>query len=124
MLVERVEKFCSEQDWMRAYHEINNFEEELVEAGAVIAKFWLTITKQEQLKRFRERKNTPFKSFKITAEDWRNRKKWGLYERAVCDMIEHTSNEAAPWHVIAANDKFYARIEVLKKLCERVERVL
>jgi len=124
VLVERVEKFCSEEDWMRAYHEINNFEEELVEAGAVIAKFWLTITKQEQLERFRERKDTPFKSFKITAEDWRNRKKWGDYERAVCDMIESTSNETAPWHVIAANDKFYARIEVLKTLCESLERAL
>lgn len=124
VLVERVEKFASEQDWMRAYHEINNFEEELVEAGAVIAKFWLTITKQEQLKRFRERQNTPFKSFKITPEDWRNRKKWGFYERAVCDMIERTSNELAPWHVIPSNDKHYARIEVLKTLCERLERAL
>ena len=124
VLVERVEKFCSDQDWMRAYHEINDFEEQLIQGGAVIAKFWLTITKQEQLKRFRERRNTPFKSFKITPEDWRNRKKWGDYERAVCDMIERTSNENAPWFVIPGNDKFLARIEVLKTLCKRVEAVL
>jgi len=124
VLVERVEKFCSDQDWMRAYHEINDFEEQLMEGGAVIAKFWLTISKQEQLKRFRERRNTPFKSFKITAEDWRNRRKWNDYERAVCDMIERTSTESAPWFVIPGNDKFFARIEVLKTLCQRVEAVL
>jgi len=124
VLVERVEKFCSDEDWMRAYHEINDFEEQLMEGGAVIAKFWLTISKQEQLKRFRERRNTPFKSFKITAEDWRNRKKWNDYERAVCDMIERTSTESAPWFVIPGNDKFFARIEVLKTLCQRVQAVL
>jgi polyphosphate:AMP phosphotransferase len=120
VLVERVEKFCSEDDWMRAYHEINDFEEQLSEAGAVVVKFWLTITKEEQLRRFREREKTPFKSFKITAEDWRNRKKWGDYERAVCDMIERTSTEQAPWILIPANDKYFARIEILKSLCERL----
>ena len=124
VLVERVEKFCSEQDWMRAYHEINDFEEQLVEAGAIVAKFWVTVTKEEQLRRFREREKTPFKSFKITPEDWRNRRKWNDYERAVCDMIERTSNELAPWVVVAANDKLSARIEILKTLCERVEAAL
>lgn len=124
VLVERVEKFCSEDDWMRAYHEINDFEEQLAEAGAVVVKFWLTITKEEQLRRFREREKTPFKSFKITAEDWRNRKKWGDYERAVCDMIERTSNEHAPWILIPANDKYFARIEILKSLCERLRESL
>ena len=124
VLVERVEKFCSDQDWMRAYHEINDFEEQLIQGGAVIAKFWLTITKQEQLKRFQERRKTPFKSFKITPEDWRNRKKWEDYERAVCDMIERTSNKDAPWFLIPGNDKSFARIEVLKTLCKRVEEVL
>jgi len=124
VLVERVEKFCSEQDWMRAYHEINDFEEQLVEAGGIVTKFWVTVTKEEQLRRFREREKTPFKSFKITPEDWRNRRKWNDYERAVCDMIERTNNELAPWILVAANDKFSARIEILKTLCERVEAAL
>ena len=83
-----------------------------------------SITNQEQLKRFRERRNTPFKSFKITPEDWRNRKKWEDYERAVCDMIERTSNKDAHWFLIPGNDKSFARIEVLKTLCKRVEEVL
>lgn len=124
VLVERVEKFCSEEDWMRAYHEINDFEEQLVEAEAIVTKFWLTITKEEQLKRFREREKTPFKSFKITPEDWRNRKKWNDYERAVCDMIERTSTQLAPWVLVPANDKYSARIEILKTLCERVAEAL
>ena len=124
VLVERVEKFCSEADWMRAYHEINEFEEQMVEAGGIVTKFWLTITKEEQLRRFREREKTPFKSFKITAEDWRNRKKWDDYERAVCDMVERTSNELAPWVLVPANDKYSARIAILKTLCERIEASL
>ena len=121
VLVERVEKFCSEEDWMRAYHEINDFEAQLAQAGGIVTKFWVTITKEEQLKRFREREKTPFKSFKITAEDWRNRKKWNAYELAVSDMIERTSNACAPWVLIPANDKYFARIEILKTLCERIE---
>ncbi len=124
LLVERVEKFCSEEDWMRAYHEINDFEEQLVQAGGIVTKFWLTVTREEQLKRFREREKTPFKSFKITPEDWRNREKWADYERAVCDMIERTSTEAAPWVAIPANNKYCARIEVLKILCERAAGAL
>jgi polyphosphate kinase 2 (PPK2 family) len=124
VLVERVEKFCSEEDWMRAYHEINDFEEQLVEAGGVVTKFWLTVTKEEQLRRFREREKTAFKTFKITPDDWRNRKKWGDYERAVCDMIERTSNDLAPWILIPANDKYSARIAILRTLCERLEAAL
>ena len=124
VLVERVEKFCSEPDWMRAYHEINDFEGQLVEAGGIVTKFWVTITKEEQLRRFREREKTPFKSFKITPEDWRNRKQWNAYERAVCDMIERTNNELAPWVLVAANDKLSARIKILKTLCERIEAAL
>ncbi|MBI2819797.1 MAG: polyphosphate:AMP phosphotransferase [Acidobacteria bacterium] len=124
VMVERVEKLCSEQDWMRAYHEINDFEEQLIEAGGIVVKFWLTITKGEQLRRFRLRQRTPFKSFKITPEDWRNRKKWDEYERAVCDMIERTSTETAPWYVIPANDKYHARIELLKTLCRCVDEAL
>ncbi len=124
VLVERVEKFCSEEDWMRAYHEINDFEEQIIEAGGIVTKFWLTITKDEQLRRFREREKTPFKTFKITAEDWRNRKKWNDYENAVCDMVERTSNADAPWVLVPANDKYSARIQVLKTLCERIEAAL
>ncbi|MCE9640244.1 MAG: polyphosphate:AMP phosphotransferase [Betaproteobacteria bacterium] len=124
VLVERVEKLCPEEDWMRAYREINDFEEEMVEAGGIVTKFWLTITKEEQLKRFRAREKTPFKSFKITPDDWRNRKKWNDYERAVCDMVERTSNESAPWVLVPANDKYSARIAILKTLCERIEAAL
>jgi polyphosphate:AMP phosphotransferase len=122
VLVERVEKFCAEADWMRAYHEINDFEEQLVRNDVVMAKFWVAITKDEQLKRFNERKKIAFKSFKITEEDWRNRKKWAAYERAVCDMVERTSTEIAPWSLIPANDKLFARIQILKTLCERLEQ--
>ncbi len=124
VLVERVEKFCSEQDWMRAYSEINDFEEQLVRNGAILVKFWVAITKEEQLKRFRERQKIAFKQFKITEEDWRNRKKWGDYERAVCDMVERTSTAHAPWNVMPANDKLFARIAMLRTLCEQVEHSL
>lgn len=124
VLVERVEQLCPPEDWMRAYHEINDFEEQMVEAGGIVAKFWLTITKDEQLKRFREREKTAFKNFKITPDDWRNRKQWDAYERAVCDMVERTGNEDAPWMLVPANDKYSARIAVLKTLCERVEAAL
>jgi polyphosphate:AMP phosphotransferase len=121
VLVERVEGFCQESDWMRAYSEINDFEDQLVRSGAIVAKFWLATTAEEQLKRFKEREKTRFKRFKITAEDWRNRKKWGDYEHAVCDMIDRTSIEVAPWTLVEANDKYYARIKVLKTLCDRLE---
>ena len=124
VLVERVEKFCSENDWQRAYHEINDFEEQLVRNGAILVKFWVAITKEEQLKRFRERQKISFKQFKITEEDWRNRKKWGDYERAVCDMVERTSTDVAPWNLIPANDKMFGRIEMLKTLCNRLEGAL
>lgn len=121
VLVERVEGFCSEFDWMRAYHEINDFEEQLGESGAIVAKFWLAITPAEQLRRFKARQATSYKRFKITAEDWRNRKKWPQYERAVNDMIERTSTEHAPWNVIASDDKLFARVDTLEHLIARVE---
>lgn len=121
VLVERVEKFCSEADWMRAYGEINDFEEQLVRHNTVLVKFWLAITKDEQLRRFREREKTGFKRFKITEEDWRNRKKWNAYETAVCDMVDRTSTETAPWTLVEANDKNYARIKILKTLCRQIE---
>ena len=121
VLVERVEKFCTPEDWTRAYREINDFEAQLVDAGAIVQKFWLTVTKDEQLRRFEEREKTPFKAFKITEEDWRNRKKWDAYEAAVCDMLERTGTDVAPWRVIPANDKYSARIMVLKTVCRRLE---
>ena len=121
VLVERVENLCSEVDWMRAYGEINDFETQMVEHGAVVAKFWLAITKEEQLKRFKARKQIGYKRFKITEEDWRNRKKWQQYENAACDMIDRTSTEIAPWTVLSANDKLHARIVVLKTLCDAIE---
>ena len=124
VLVERIENLCSEYDWMRAYREIDDFEEQLTRHGIVLAKFWLHISPEEQLRRFKEREQTPFKRFKITQEDWRNREKWGLYERSVCDMVDRTSTEIAPWTLVEANDKRYARIKILKTLCERIEAAL
>ena len=124
VLVERVEGYCQEADWMRAYAEINDFEDQLVRSGAIVVKFWLTITAEEQLKRFKEREKTRFKRFKITEEDWRNRKKWDEYEHAVCDMIDRSSTEIAPWTLVEANNKYHARIKVLKTLCDRLEDAL
>lgn len=124
VLVERIEGFCSEADWMRAYSEINDFEQELAQSGAIVFKFWLAISKEEQLKRFEEREKIGFKRFKITDEDWRNREKWDAYELAVCDMVDRTSTDIAPWTLVEANDKYYARIKILKTLCEAIERNL
>jgi polyphosphate:AMP phosphotransferase len=123
VLVERVEGFCTEADWMRAYSEINDFEEQLVLNRTLLAKFWLQISKDEQLKRFKLREKTSFKRFKITAEDWRNRKKWDVYQIAADEMVQRTSTSLAPWTLVEANDKFYARIKVLKTLVQRIERV-
>ncbi|MHB9117103.1 MAG: polyphosphate:AMP phosphotransferase [Burkholderiales bacterium] len=124
VLVERIEGYCSEGDWMRAYSEINDFEEQLVSHDTVVVKFWLSISNEEQLRRFKEREDTPFKRFKITDEDWRNREKWDQYEQAVCDMVERTSTDVAPWTLVEANDKYFARIKILKTLCERIEKAL
>jgi len=121
VLVERVEGFCSEHDWMRAYGEINDFETQLAAHGCLVVKFWLAISKDEQLRRFRERETIEFKRFKITPDDWRNRRKWDRYEAAVCDMVERTSTPAAPWTVVEANNKNFARIKVLKTLCRSIE---
>ena len=124
VLVERVEGFCAPADWQRAYGEINDFEAALARHGAALAKFWLAISKAEQLKRFRAREATPFKQFKITPEDWRNREKWDAYEAAVCDMVDRTSTAEAPWTIVEANDKRFARVKVLRTLVETVERAL
>lgn len=124
VLVERVEGFCSEADWLRAYAEINDFEHQLVEAGTVVVKFWLQISAEEQLRRFQERQDTKFKQFKITDEDWRNREKWDDYVAAACDMVDRTSTGLAPWTTVEANDKPFARVKVLRTVCERLEQAL
>ncbi|MCG6974774.1 MAG: polyphosphate:AMP phosphotransferase [Acidiferrobacterales bacterium] len=124
VLVERVEGFAEPHEWLRAYHEINSFEEQLVEQGSIIAKFWLHISPEEQLRRFQERKTKPWKQHKITDEDWRNREKWEAYRQAVNTMVEHTSLAIAPWTLVPANDKRYARVMVLKTLCTALEQAL
>jgi len=124
VLVERVEGFCTPEQWLRAYTEINDFEEQLVDAGVVLVKFWLSIDRDTQLKRFREREQTPFKRFKITEEDWRNREKWDDYGHAVADMVDRTSTEIAPWTLVEANDKRFARIKVLRTLNEALEAAI
>ena len=124
VLVERVEGFCQETEWRRAYREINEFEEQLTNFGAVIVKFWLHIDKDEQLRRFEEREKTPGKSWKITAEDWRNREKWDDYKSAVDEMLFRTSTRKAPWTVVAANSKEYARLTVLRTVAEAMGKAL
>ncbi|HVN34498.1 MAG TPA: polyphosphate:AMP phosphotransferase [Casimicrobiaceae bacterium] len=116
VLVERVEGFATPADWMRAYDEINQFEEQLTKGGAIVVKFWLQISQAEQLRRFRAREKVAFKQFKITTDDWRNRKKWGAYEKAVADMVDRTSTEIAPWTLVEAEDKKYARVKILKTI--------
>ena len=124
VLVERVEGFCSVQDWMRAYSELNDFEEQLTQHDILLLKFWLQISPEEQLRRFEERQKISFKRYKITDEDWRNRKKWDAYQTAVCDMVDRTSTELCPWILVEANDKNYARIKIMHELCERLEQKL
>ena len=114
VMVERLEGFCTEKDWKRAYNEINEFERQLTDWGAVLLKFWIHIDQDTQLARFTERQNTPEKQWKITDEDWRNREKWPQYEEAVDEMLRKTSTENAPWFIIESNDKHYARIKALK----------
>ncbi|WMR31777.1 polyphosphate kinase, partial [Metapseudomonas otitidis] len=121
VLVERVEGFCSQADWLRAYSEINDFEEQLHDHGIVVVKFWLAIDKDEQMKRFKEREQTSFKRYKITEEDWRNRDKWDQYVSAVGDMVDRTSTEIAPWTLVEANDKRYARVKVLRTINDALE---
>lgn len=120
VLVERVEGFAREDEWRRAYAEINDFEQQLVEHGIVVLKFWLHITREEQLQRFRHREKTPHKRWKLTEEDWRNRKKWSEYERAVNDMVQYTSTPAARWTLVEGNDKRHSRIAVLRHYCEHL----
>ena len=124
VLVERVEDFATEAEWRRAYGEINDFESQLVEFGTVVLKFWLHITPDEQERRFKARLQVPHKRWKLTTEDWRNRKRWDDYEAAVDDMVALTSTDAAPWHLIPANDKRTARVATLQKMIETLDAAL
>ncbi len=121
VLVERVEKLASKREWRRAYDEINQFEKQLADDGCPVIKIFLHITKNEQLKRFEERERNPYKNWKITREDWRNRKKWKAYERAIDDMLCRTNTRSAPWYVIPGNHKWYARTEALKRVVTTLE---
>jgi len=124
VLVERVEGFAREEEWMRAYREINEFEEQLVDHGAILLKFWLHISPEEQLRRFKEREATPWKYHKITDEDWRNRERWDDYKQAVNDMVTRTSTASAPWTLIAGDDKKAARVQVLETFCQQIDAAL
>ncbi len=120
VLVERVEGFARPAEWQRAYSEINEFERELMEHGVILLKFWLQISKGEQLKRFRARESTPYKRHKMDPEDWRNRRKWNAYETCVGDMVALTNPKEAPWHLISAEDKRFARLEIIRTACREI----
>ena len=122
VMVERLEGFCSENDWQRAYNEMNEFEKELADWGAVVIKFWVQIDNQTQLERFTDRQNTPEKQWKITDEDWRNREKWNDYEAAIDEMLQKTNTAYAPWYILESNDKKYARIKALKIVVDSLKK--
>jgi polyphosphate kinase 2 (PPK2 family) len=124
VLVERVEAFATEPEWRRAYSEINDFEDQLVRHGIVLCKFWLHITKDEQMERFKTREQVDYKRWKLTDEDWRNREKWEAYEAAVNDMVERTGTSWAPWTLVEANDKRFTRIKVLNTICDGLDEAL
>lgn len=124
VLVERVEGLCGPDDWGRAYGEINDFEAQLTQAGYVVVKFWLAISQEEQARRFEARETIAYKRFKLTPEDWRNREKWPLYEAAVTEMVDRTSTRDAPWTLVEAEDKHFARVKVLKTIADRLEERL
>jgi polyphosphate kinase 2 (PPK2 family) len=124
VLVERVEGFATEEAWKRAYREINDFESQLADAGAVVVKLWLQISADEQLRRFEERQNTPYKRWKLTPEDWRNREKWGRYDVAVEEMLLRTGTPTAPWTVVEANFKWFARVKCFKTVVAAASKAL
>jgi polyphosphate kinase 2 (PPK2 family) len=116
VMVERIEGFCAEDEWKRAYREINEFERQLVDFGMIVAKFWIHISQDEQLRRFEMRRDTEYKAWKLTDEDWRNRAKWDAYAEAVNDMLLRTSTATAPWTIVEGNDKWFARVKTLRTL--------
>lgn len=124
VLVERLEGFCTEPEWRRAYGEITDFEQQLIDHGTIVVKFWMHVSMDEQLRRFREREKTAYKQHKINAEDWRNRRKWHAYEIAVGDMLALTDTPAAPWHLIPANNKRHARLQILRTAAKAIEDAL
>ena len=124
VLVERVEGFATEDEWRRAFAEINEFEEQLTDHGILLVKYWVHITKDEQLERFKAREATPHKRWKLTEEDWRNREKWDDYDWAVNDIVERTSTHSAPWVLVEGNDKRFARIKVIRSFCDRLEAMI
>jgi polyphosphate kinase 2 (PPK2 family) len=124
VLVERVEEFATREQWLRAYDEINGYEASLSAEGMILVKFWLHISAEEQLKRFKGRESDPLKTWKLTDEDWRNRKKRKRYERAIEEMIARTSHEGAPWRLVEGDDKRYARVKVVETVCRTVETAL
>lgn len=124
IMVERIEGFCTEDEWKRAFREINQFERQLVDFGTILFKFWIQISSQEQLERFEARSTDPLKNWKLTDEDWRNREKWDAYETAVNDMLLKTSTVTAPWTVIEGNCKWYARVKVLKTIVDKMSQEL
>lgn len=124
VMVERIEGFCTTQEWQRAFKEMNQMEQQLVNHGAIVIKFWMHIDKEEQERRFKERQENPDKQWKITDEDWRNREKWELYEQAVDEMMVRTSTVNAPWVIVEGNDKLYARIKVLETVVDALEKRL
>ena len=124
VLVERVEGFAKENEWKRAFKEINAFERQLHDFDTVVVKFWLHISREEQLKRFEERQRIGYKAWKLTDEDWRNREKWGAYEDAAEEMLVKTSTTLAPWTLVEANDKYWARVKVMSRLVEVLSKAL
>lgn len=124
VLVERVEGFCNDDEWRRAYREINEFESHQCSSGMVICKFWLHVTREEQMRRFKSRELDPFRSYKLTEEDWRNRAKWNEYLQAVEDMLLHTSTPYAPWTVVEAENKYYGRVKVLRTVVDAIQNRL
>lgn len=124
VLVERIEGFAQEREWRRAYREINEFETQLTTSGMVLVKFWLHISQEEQLNRFESREDDPFKSYKLTEEDWRNREKWNLYYVAINQAIARTSTPSAPWTVVPGNSKYYARVNVIETVIEAIKHKL
>ena len=124
VMVERIEGFCTEEEWKRAYREINQFERQLVDFGTILFKFWIHIGKEEQLRRFDSRAHDPLKRWKLTDEDWRNRDRWDLYYQAVSEMLLKTSTITAPWTIIEGNSKYYARVKALRTIVETLENEL